>query len=174
MVPVVHAGFVASPLVRPKRHAQARALVCRQRTRQATVRMVSLDSIADRSYQLEEMEDEASATSALYLHANGTVAHGRTDGPQPTKVNGTWEYNESEKEIRLDLDRHFRDSRIEFSVQRVFRGHLDCSEAFDFAVFAGNIYPDSETVDARSAVGHFSLIDASSDLPDEKYDATQP
>jgi hypothetical protein len=131
--------------------------------------MLSVDNIGDRSYQLEEMEDEASSTSALYLRSDGSVAHGRTDGPQPSSVDGVWLYDESEKEILVDLDRHFTDNRYNFSVRRVFRGHLDCADAFDIAAFSGNIFTDIETRDSKSALGHFSLIVASSDLPDENF-----
>jgi hypothetical protein len=121
----------------------------------------------DREYQLEELEDSVDSVSALYLRADGRVSHGRTDGPAPERVDGEWVYDEDERELVLQLERHFKEGDVQFSVKRVFRGHLDGEDKDgNIAVFAGNIYQDVKDIgDKSAAVGHFSMCEASSDLP---------
>jgi hypothetical protein len=136
--------------------------------------MLSTGAIADRSYQLEELEDEASATSALFLRRDGSIAYGRTDGPEPATVRGVWAFDEDQRELRMDIERNFVDGEITFSVRRVFRGHLDCKQHLDMAVFSGSIFRGEEDFqDPKSALGHWSMIIATDDLPAEDYDATQ-
>jgi hypothetical protein len=137
--------------------------------------MLTWGAIGDKSYQLEELEDEATATSALYLRRDGSIAYGRTDGPEPDTVRGVWAYNEHEKELRMELERNFSDNGFNFSVRRVFKGHLDCKQELDMAVFSGNIFRDEEDfADPKAALGHWSMIIATDDLPSEDFDATQP
>lgn len=131
--------------------------------------MLSTSTIGNKSYQLEEMEDAASATSAIYLHGNGTVAYGRTDGPVPKKVDGTWIYNEDLQELCVELERHFDDGRVQFSIRRTLRGHLDCPDETETAVFAGNIFREpSDFDDPKSALGHWTMI-AADGLPLEEF-----
>lgn len=135
--------------------------------------MLETAAIVDRSYQLEEREDENECVSALYLRSDGTVAHGRTDGPQPDAVDGAWLYNEAEREIVVELCRHFKEGEVSFSVSRVMRGHLDVKDDDGYCLFSGNIYQDTKDIDtSKSAVGVFSMVEATDDLPDQHFDAT--
>lgn len=140
---------------------------CAARTHRTPPRMRARSTIAGREYQLEELEDAGDSVTALQLRADGSVAHGRTDGPVPERAGGEWVYDEGERELVLQLERHFKDGDVEFSVRRVLRGHLDGEDREeDMAVFAGNIYQDAKDIgDTTAAIGHFSLVDASSDLP---------
>lgn len=160
-------------------------LVCRSRDfgraapstvncRRVALRMLSVDAIQNRSFQLEEMEDEHSSTSAVYLKEDGSVSHGRTDGPVPERVDGAWTYNEGSQELVIDLNRHFQEGEIEFSVRRLLRGHAETSGAVqDMAVFSGNIFRGVDDFeDPKSALGHWSLTVASDGLPSENFDAT--
>lgn len=157
-------NFVSSFAPALRRGVAVRA-TCARPSPQPT--MLARSALVDREYQLEELEDSVDSISALYLRADGGVTHGQTDGPVPESMDGEWVYNEDERELVLQLERHFKEGDIRFSVKRVLRGHLDGNDRDgDMAMFAGNIYQDAKDIgDKTAAVGHFSMCDASSDLP---------
>lgn len=135
--------------------------------------MLSRAAIVDRSYQLEELEDAGDTISALYLSSDGSVSHGRTDGPVPDSVAGEWIYDEGAKALTLQLERRFKESGVDFTVTRVLAGHLDAKDQDNLAMFAGNIYQNTRDIgDKGAAVGHFSMCVATDDLPTENYDIT--
>jgi hypothetical protein len=174
-------GFVSAPAnlagvgrVASLRCGRPRTEVAGAPVNRRAPQMLGVHAIADHSYQLEEMEDEASATSALFLRRDGSIAYGRTDGPEPATVRGVWVFDEYERELRMELERNFIDGDVAFSVRRVFKGHLDCAEDLDMPVFSGNIFRGEEDFwDPKAALGHWSMIIATDDLPAEDYDATQ-
>ena len=135
---------------------------------------VTTTQIADRSFQLQELEDSATCVSALYLKSDGSLKVGQTDGPAPSSVEGNWKYNEDEEELQIDLTRHYKGDNYTYEVQRYFIGHFDNKKDSDLAVFSGKIFRDSATdFTPDEAVGYFEMIIATDDLPDESYDITE-
>lgn len=133
---------------------------------------LAISRIANRSYQLEEDEDALSCTTAIYLCEDGTLSLGRTDGPKPESVNATWQYSDADGELVLDIERHFEDGNIAFSVKRLLRGHLDTSRKNlqDLPVFAGAMYQHPADFSPNSEVGWFAMILATDDLPSDDFD----
>lgn len=136
--------------------------------------MLARASIVDRSYQLEELEDAGDTISALYLSSDGSVSHGRTDGPVPESVAGEWVYDEAGRALTLQLERRFKEGEVEFAVTRVLAGHLDAKDTDELAMFTGNMYQSAKDIgDKNAAVGHFSMCVATDDLPSENYNITE-
>ena len=128
--------------------------------------------IENKSYQLEEMEDSEACSSAIYLNADGSVAMGVTDGPQPSSVQGTWNYDDDKKELRMDIKRSF-EGDYPFEVRRFLVGHLDERKGSELVVFSGNLFRDPTDFSREEAVGYFSMIIANDDLPSENYDISK-
>lgn len=144
-------------------------------SKQVTRCTINVARIANRSYQLEEDEDSLSCTSAVYLYENGSLSIGRTDGPSPENVRGTWKYKEFNGELLLEIERFFEESNISFSVKRVLRGHLDDSRKnlANLPVFVGAMYQHPADFSANSEIGWFAMIRATDDLPSENFDISK-
>lgn len=144
-----------------------------RRTRSTPMCTVTVERLANKSYQLEEDEDQSSCTTAVYLHADGKVSVGRTDGPTPDRVEATWKYDDASGELILDIERYFQgDGRVEFMVKRILRGHLDDGRKNleNLPVFTGAMYPHPTEFERHSEVGWFAMILATDDLPSDDYD----
>lgn len=134
---------------------------------------VTVDRLTNRSFQLEEDEDAASSTTAVYFSEDGTMTLGRTDGPSPDRYDATWSFDDSTGELRMDIERYFSgEGNVEFMVKRYLRGNLDNrSKALeDLPVFTGAMYPDPTDFGKHSEVGWFAMVVATDDLPSESFD----
>uniref|UniRef100_A0A7S1XJP5 Uncharacterized protein n=1 Tax=Erythrolobus australicus TaxID=1077150 RepID=A0A7S1XJP5_9RHOD len=65
--------------------------------------MPTLDDIPG-IYQLDELEDKETMCTALVLNAGGTVTCGKTDGPVPSKVEGSWALTGSDFMLQLERE----------------------------------------------------------------------
>lgn len=136
---------------------------------------ITTTQLGNRAYQLEELEDSASCVSAIYLKNDGSLKLGRTDGPRPSSVKGSWEYVEPEQELRIDLTRYYDGDTGDYSydVTRYFIGHLDTKKNSELAIFAGKIFRERTDFSPNEAVGFFEMIVANDDLPTESFDITE-
>lgn len=137
---------------------------------------ITVERLANKSYQLEEDEDENSCTTAIYLHEDGSVTLGQTDGPDPDSVKASWSYRDEDGELSIDIERYFQgEQNIEFMVKRILVGHLDNSSRknLDLPIFTGAMYPYPTDFAKHTAVGFFAMILATDDLPKEDYDISQ-
>lgn len=119
-------------------------------------------AIAHKSYQLEELEDESSCISAVYLNENGTAKLGVTDGPVPDRVEASWVFAEVDGELTLNIERWFGADQVPFSVKRTLRGHLDAGRSADgdLPLFHGAMFQCPTDFDATGALGHFAMVAA--------------
>lgn len=136
--------------------------------------MLTGAALASRSYQLEEMEDSSTSTSAVFLAEDGSIQFGRTDGPEPDRAAGTWVFTEHDGALKMELERWFNEEKIPFCVRRVLYGHVDSKKSIgDLPLFQGNMFREEDTIDRKNALGHFALIEATDDLPDVNFDISK-
>ncbi|GAB0495392.1 hypothetical protein MMPV_006692 [Pyropia vietnamensis] len=129
--------------------------------------------MGNRSFQLIEMEDAEQAVSALYLRAaDKGVDFGATDGPVPDSVTGEWTLNEEDGTFGLSLTRKY-DGGFGFSVSRFYKGHYERREGSSLVTVQGYIFQTEHAMDPENAVGFFSMVMATDDLPSEDYDVTK-
>lgn len=130
--------------------------------------------VGNRSFQLIEMEDSEQAVSALYLRAaDKGVDFGATDGPVPDSVTGEWTLNEADGTLGLALTRNY-EGDFSFSVTRFYKGHYERREGSSLVTVQGYIFQAEHAMEPENAVGFFSLVTATDDLPSEDYDVTKP
>lgn len=134
-----------------------------------------MERIANKSYQLEEDEDEVSTTSAVFLNEDGTLSIGKTDGPTPEEVNAKWKYSDSDGELMVEIERIYQEGKTIFPVKRILRGHLDDSNKNlrDLPVFTGAMYQDPADFSPHSEVGWFNMILATHDLPSDDFNISK-
>jgi len=86
---------------------------------------------------LEELEDNEQTRTQLFLHPDGTISHGQTDGPPPAGFCGLWQCGG--ENFQMTLSRSFSSSsatldpsqvgqmsgQIAYTVVRVFEGDVD-------------------------------------------------
>lgn len=160
-----------SPAALPTRRGVGGVQRCARRVVKA---VVTQSTIASKSYQLEEMEDEATSTSAIYLAADGTLSLGQTDGPAPDRFMGTWLYMEDSGELTMEIERWFGEGEVPFCVKRILRGHIDSSKNIgNLPLFAGAMYKEPTDFDLQEALGHFAMVQANDDLPDANFDISK-
>lgn len=129
--------------------------------------------VGNRSFQLIEMEDSEQAVSALYLRAaDKGVDFGATSGPVPDSVTGEWALNEEDGTLGLALTRNY-DGDFSFSVTRFYKGHYERREGSSLVTVQGYIFQAEHPMEPENAVGFFSLVMATDDLPTEDYDVTK-
>lgn len=134
-------------------------------------------SIAQRFYQLEEMEDKESEITEVFLNADGTVTLGETDGPVFTNGSGSWTHSQNAGEtppFRMTLVRTYdagRDKRtytdmgpFTFTVERVYTG--DSSLVGSKTALSGIIHQIEDGVDRE--VGYFNMLDTTNERLGEK------
>lgn len=120
---------------------------------------------SNRYYQLEEMEDQETCTTEIYLVDDGSVqvSSTQTDGPLPSAAAGTWTGGDgTETSFRMTIARTFgtgvgMDDVGSFTVERSFRGAEVklIGEAFSIT---GTMH-SSDIIMGDIDVGYFSMID---------------
>ena len=131
--------------------------------------LLSRTRLAAKSFQLEEMEDSANQTSAMYLSDDGSVRIGRTDGPAPDRVDGKWSFSEPDGLLEIELERWFGADAVPFSVKRIFRGHADDGQS-GLALFVGAMFRDQSDFGPEEALGHFAMVETTTNIPDAHFD----
>uniref|UniRef100_A0A7S0ZDP4 Uncharacterized protein n=1 Tax=Timspurckia oligopyrenoides TaxID=708627 RepID=A0A7S0ZDP4_9RHOD len=102
-------------------------------------------------FQLDEMEDECETCTAVVLNSDGTITLGKTDGPVPIKVEGSWKLFNGDQFI-LEVDRVFEGEKgVEYTVQREYAGTV--TKHLTYIEIDGNIK-------APFKVGYFKLFTA--------------
>ena len=64
----------------------------------------SIDDLASKEFQLEELEDQEESETEVWLNRDGTVTLGKTNGPSVKEYRGDWHIIET----ALEGDRPFR------------------------------------------------------------------
>ena len=124
--------------------------------------------------ELAEREDSCESRTQLFLHPDGTVSLGQTDGPPPVSVCGLWQCGS--QEFQMVLRRAFSTERFStYTVTRVYRGavnaastginvvegrmgfHDDAMEDELFLSGAGGLFGADDGLGGASAVGFFSI-----------------
>jgi hypothetical protein len=129
-------------------------------------------SLAERYFQLEELEDRDTATTELRLNWDNTVTVGVTDGPRysaTTTTSGTWHYDAQTHDLQLILQRtypaghrpsQFTDmGEFEYTVDRILVGHAEwMTNEGDRVHIVGSIH-NIDDIYGEEKVGYFHLID---------------
>jgi hypothetical protein len=121
--------------------------------------------VANKFYQLEELEDKDDCSTEVYLKDDGTVTIGVTDGPPPVDASGDWEL--AGNEFRMTLSRIYdgghKSSRttdvgeFKYEVKRFYEGTLG-HMGEEMAVTDGIIHSvHAELGDEK--VGFFNIIE---------------
>lgn len=123
-------------------------------------------SIADTSFQLEELEDSEAGVTSIMLKFDGSVVLGPTDGPPFTGAHGTWEVEPSNDRFAMQIERTFQTGRLksqstdmgefEFRVKRVYDG-IFTKVGAQLAI-EGSMHCIDETL-GEQRVGFFKMID---------------
>jgi hypothetical protein len=127
--------------------------------------------VANKYYQLEELEDRDDCSTEVLLKDDGTVIAGATDGPPPVESSGTWEF--AGDTFRMVLKRVYQGGEpplkstdvgeFKYEVKRSYEGELSHVGA-EMAITGGKIHLfDDELGD--EAVGFFNLLDTTSARP---------
>ncbi|KAJ8904575.1 hypothetical protein NDN08_001093 [Rhodosorus marinus] len=132
-----------------------------------TVVVASLDRerIWNKSYQLDELEDKDSTTTALYLNRDGTVDCGNTTGPIPKLASGEWDLDPKNNRFMMKLTRTFEQDTGDYEVKRTYDGEMSMSKDEELINFEGKL------ILRDFPVGYFKMISASDDLPEEHMKA---
>lgn len=131
-------------------------------------------SIADKYFQLEELEDKETATTEVFLKPDNTVEFGETDGPIPESCTGTWSLSDSDA-FTMTITRTFGGGKentdmgeFSFEVIRTFAGEIafvGAAAAVTGSMFAADDKGDTE-------VGYFNMIDTTDErLYEDNEDA---
>jgi hypothetical protein len=125
-------------------------------------------------FQLEELEDQDTATTEVFLKADNTVDVGETDGPLHIKASGTWKET-PQGEFEMVLKRTFEAGResqtytdmgeFDFEVERTFTGEITKVGA-SMAVTGSIHYKDELLGDEE--VGYFNMIETTKARKGEK------
>jgi len=133
-------------------------------------------------FQFEEMEDNESCTTEIYLNDDGSVdvSMTETDGPLPKATFGTWkvleeggEDDDSPPPFEMLIGRTFGtgigmgEDAGSFTVERTFRGYV--TMVGDAVAISGSMHI-LDDVKGDIDVGYFSMIDTTDakDYTDEK------
>eukprot|EP00804_Cyclotella_cryptica_P007268 CCRYP_017875-RA/>CCRYP_017875-RA protein AED:0.08 eAED:0.08 QI:335/1/1/1/1/1/2/96/145 len=131
----------------------------------------SIEDLAQKEFQLEELEDREECETEVWLNQDGSVTLGKTNGPQVKDYSGDWHLIET----ALEEDRPFR-----MRLTRVYDAgsHSGPNQMGDFTYkvtreFHGNVQMIGESIsvtgkthglDERdmldAEVGYFTIIDA--------------
>jgi hypothetical protein len=124
---------------------------------------VVTESVANKYFQLEELEDADKAVTELYLNGDNSVTVGETDGPFFASAEGSW--SQTEEQFKLTLTRTYKAGsepktftdigEFTFSVERVLTGTLyrvGAKLAVQGSIHSIDEYGDNE-------VGFFEMID---------------
>ena len=140
--------------------------------------------------ELAELEDSCESRTQMFLHPDGTVSTGETNGPPPLSVCGLWQCGS--ESFQMVLQRTFATERFgSYTVTRVYRGSVNPNSMrvkvvdgvmgfHDAAVeelspalaSAGGLFDEDDGLGGASAIGFFSMdgnTRAELEVADEAY-----
>ena len=127
--------------------------------------------MANKYYQLEELEDRDDCSTEVLLKDDGTVETGATDGPPPVESSGTWEF--AGNIFKMVLSRVYQGGEppmkstdmgeFRYEVKRSYEGEIS-HVGEEVAVTGGKIHLLHEDL-GDEAVGFFNLLDTTSARP---------
>lgn len=163
--PTSVSSFAVSP-------AASAAIAMRTSSRQARPR-TSLFGIRceDKTYQLEELEDQERCTSEVFLQQDRTIYFGDTDGPIPARQEGRWDVPPGTNDFQMVVKRTFgagddgKDvGEFSFDVEKLYEGTMTMvgeSVAIQGVIkIVDPLNPDAEDL---MEVGFFNMIDGTND-----------
>ena len=125
----------------------------------------------DKTYQLEELEDQDRCTTEVFLQADRTIYFGDTDGPLPASQEGRWDVPPGTNSFQMVIRRTFgagddgKDvGEFSFDVEKLYEGEM--SMVGESVAIQGTIKivdplnPDAEEL---MEVGFFQMIDGTQD-----------
>lgn len=129
---------------------------------------------------MEELEDEETCTTEVFLNDDNTVDVGETDGPIYTKASGTWEQpaygSPSPTSFKMVLTRTYEAGKeptgstdigtFEFTVKRSFTGEQSMVGESMAVVGTMHHLMDGGAIDQE--VGYFNMIDTTKERLGEK------
>lgn len=126
---------------------------------------ISGAQVAEKFFQLEEMEDKETCTTEVFLKSDSTVEIGKTDGPVHVKARGEWE-TKPDGTFRMLIARTYETGKdqstftdmgeFEYEVERTYTG--------DFTMIGGlvgvqGVIHNVDEVLGDEEVGYFNMID---------------
>lgn len=129
--------------------------------------------IAERHFQLEELEDAEMSTTDVVLNADQTVTLGGTNGPLYVASHGTWcsvpVREDAPRRFEMNVTRTFATGAdggettnlgaFEYSVGRTYRGECSLVGGSIFAMNGDMM--DVDDIFGERKVGFFNMIDTS-------------
>ena len=125
-------------------------------------------SLAERFFQLQELEDQESSTTQVHLNWDNTVTLGETDGPRFVAGHGTWKYNPDTSAVDMTVTRRYAAGHVpssltdmgefDFAVTRVLTGQVEWTG--NKVSVAGSIHYYHATR-GDEKVGYFTMLDTS-------------
>ena len=132
-------------------------------------------SVVGGEMELAELEDSCESRTQIFLHPDGTVSCGQTDGPPPVSACGLWQCGS--ESFQMVIQRSFATERFgTYSVTRVYRGSvnptstglrvIDGQMGFHDAAVQQELSPafagmgglfDDDGLGGASAIGFFSV-----------------
>merc|ERR1719409_1113653 len=123
----------------------------------------------DKTYQLEELEDQETCTSEVFLQADRTIYFGDTDGPIPVECEGRWDVEPETNSFRMAIKRTFgtgSDSRdmgeFSFDVEKLYMGEMTMVGE-SVAIQGTVLVRDEFNPEVEKEVGYFNMIDGTQD-----------
>jgi len=127
--------------------------------------------VSNKFYQIEELEDQDTSSTEVFLKDDGTVAIGETDGPPPVEASGEWEMKG--KDFTMTLTRTYEGGHqpsrstdageFRYKVKRTYEGELG-HVGEEMAVNGGVIFSIHPEL-GDEQVGFFNIIDTTDVKP---------
>lgn len=125
----------------------------------------------DKTYQLEELEDQDRCTSEVFLQMDRSIYFGDTDGPLPAMQEGRWDVPPGTNDFQMVIRRTFgagddgKDvGEFSFAVEKMYVGTMTMvgeSVAIQGTIkIVDPLNPDAEDL---MEVGFFNMIDGTND-----------
>lgn len=124
--------------------------------------------------ELAELEDSCESRTQVFLHPDGTVSTGQTDGPPPVSTCGLWQCGS--ESFQMVIQRTFATARFPpYTVTRVYRGsvnpastgikvvdgqmgfHSGATQELPPAIAGASGLFDDDGLGGASAIGFFSI-----------------
>ena len=125
--------------------------------------------------ELGELEDSCESRTQIFLHPDGTVSTGQTDGPPPVSTCGLWQCGS--ESFQMVIQRTFAAARFgDYTVTRVYHGTVNpdstgikvvdgqmgfhsaaADELAPAIAGAGGLFDDDDGLGGASAIGFFFI-----------------
>jgi hypothetical protein len=113
---------------------------------------------------LQELEDDTDAITQLFLNADGTITHGKTEGPPPAAVCGLWQCGN--KQFQMTLTRSFTNPGMTLPTGYNKRWKLKDYTYSVTRIFRGNVNPNAFNPNAN--LGGVNVVEGRMELYDER------